>query len=228
MENWRIGEFDFWCHEQGTSFFFPTLHWIPTFNDGGCVPGKPQLFKKQFNFFYNTRAILTCSWFETTLDYKISVRTKLPFKHQINMGGFRIPQEVSTLNGELKFIPETLLFMSVIFYFSLLNLNFWHFALVYLRFWMSTALVKINTNHFWPLKMSKIRFMTFKTRFNWIYNWNYKTNIFCKAVYWFQNWKSQKIALWHFELSVVISKKKNWRHLVCFTELVITTQSNTQ
>ena len=110
----------------------------------------------------------------------------------------------------------------------ILNLTFWHFTLVYLRFWMSTALVKINTNHFWPLKMSKIRFMTFKTRFNWIYNWNDKTNIFYKAVYWFQNWKSQKIALWHFELSVVISKKTNWRHLVCFTELVITTQSNTQ
>ena len=120
------------------------------------------------SFTYNTRAIITRSWFETALDYKISVHTKLPSKHQINMGGSRIPQEVSTLNGELKFIPETLLFMSVIFHFSLLNLTFWHFTLVYLRFWMSTALVKINTNHFWPLKMSRIRFMTFKTRFNWI------------------------------------------------------------
>ena len=103
--------------------------WIPTFNDGGRVPGKPQLFKKQFNFFfYNTRAIITRSWFETTLDYKISVRTKLPSKHQINipwLGGFRISQEDSTSNGELNFIPETLLFMSVIFHFSLLNLTFY-------------------------------------------------------------------------------------------------------
>ena len=33
-----------------SSFFFATLHWIPTSNDGGRVPGKPQLFKKQLNF----------------------------------------------------------------------------------------------------------------------------------------------------------------------------------
>ena len=182
-----------------SSFFFPTLHWIPTSNDGGCVPGKPQLFKKQFNFFYNTRAIITRSWFETALDYKISVRTKLPSKHQINipwLGGFRIPQEVSTSNGELNFLPETLLLI-YFRHFSLLNLTFWHFTLVYLRFWMSTALVKINTNHFWPLKMSKIRFMTFKTRFNWIYNWNDKTNIFHKAVYWFKIGNHKKL---HFDI----------------------------
>ena len=145
------------------------------------------------------------------------MRTKLPSKHQINMGGF--------WNFNIKWRTEIHTWNTFIYvrHFSFFTFKFDFLALytlVYLRFWTSTAIVKINTTLFWPLKMSKIRFMTFKTRFNWIYNWNDKTNIFYKAVYWFQNWKSQKIALWHFELSVVISKKTNWRHLVCLTELL--------